>query len=815
MKQIQLLVSSLVIAFFLQYTAPLCAKSSRAELPLVVVVCSYNNALWVEKNLDSIFMQQYDNFRVIYIDDASQDETAQLVANYLSKHGLEDKVTLIANKVRTRKTKNIYNAFHSCDDDEIIVIVDGDDWLSHKNVFSSINEAYQSGDVWLTWGQFLMSDKMNLGWGKPVPEHLIASNDFREFTWVYGAPRSFYAWLFKQIKLEDFVGLTVNGFQGKFYPSSDDFAMMYPMLEMAHNHIAFLPEVAYIVNQYNPLSTSHAKPADPVVSMQTACEVKMYKKRYTPLEAPITHVVKKLETSSADIIIISTSSERTSHLLKALDKHVKHTGSMVVVHNGSYQGKNGIALPSEKDALLNALAALPHDHIFLLDDTVTIINDIDCRQGIIDLEKTGALGCYYHVNPSILSEHAIPCEHIRNTLHAWKIYCDKNHLIEEYGCNMALYRKKDLLTLIESIADATIIDFKNSMPKRTANIHALGLCYADASVKGHLQEPASYRDHINCFVDTFDQAMYVTEKRKTIYEEILAVRKEADFVRLLRNRYSDFLQNPPYSVVPKIPKIMHHIWLGGPMPEQYVQWRKKWQAMHPDWISLLWTDKEVANLHLENQEYYDETTSYGEKANLLRYELLYQFGGLYVDTDCECFKPFDFLHHCCDFYAGCEYPQRSWSGNKVMIGNSIMASRPGHPLVAKFIKNIEKTWHEELQVARSGTRYATDIIKRMLARLDDTVMIFPANMFYPWAIDREPGSKEPITNQDTFVQPETWSLHYWHYSWNAKSAAQKDEQKDTVMRDHAKKNGSKEPTRSPRQKSEKKRVLKKHTLREV
>lgn len=741
----------------------------QTELPLVVIVCSYNNAPWVDKNLDSIFMQQYSNYRVIYVDDASGDGTAKLVETYRKKHHLEDKITLIANKDRCRKTKNVYNTFHSCNDDEIIVIVDGDDWLSHDQVFAQINMEYLNNDIWLTWGQFKMSETLTDGWGQPVPDELIATNDFREFTWVFGAPRTFYAWLFKQIKLEDFIGLTVNGFEGRFYPSSDDFAMMYPMVEMARDHLKFIPECAYIVNQYNPLSTSHAKPADPIVSMQTACEVKMYKKRYEPLDAPITDVVKKLENSKADIILLSSTPEKTAAMIASCNAHIKNKGSLVVVGDWYKEGFESLQLPIKKEELLQTIGKLPNDHLILIHDNLSLVKDIDIQQGIIDLERTGALGCFYHVSPSMLKTHAISCEHIRDTLHAWKIYRDANHAIKEYGCNMSLYRKKDILALLAATEVTTFDDLKGSIAGRTNNLHALGLCYANACVQVDIPGFKSFDPTcMDCFVPAFDKAMYATERHKEIYEEILGIKKEATFINVLRENYAAFIKHPPYSVIPKIPKILHHIWLGGPMPEQYVLWRKKWQAMHPDWISMLWTDKEVAHLNLENQEYYDETTSFGEKANLLRYELLYQFGGLYVDTDCECFRAFDLLHHCCDFYAGCEYPQRSWSGNKIMIGNSIMASRPGHPLVAKFINNIEKTWHEELQVARSGTRYATNIIKKMLPKAEDVIMIFPANMFYPWATNKEPGGSEPITDQISFVQPETWSLHYWHYTWKPK-----------------------------------------------
>ena len=70
-----------------------CAGVGRIEeKPLAVIVCSYNNIKWAEKNLDSIFFQRYRNYRVIYVDDGSTDGTADFVEHYIKDHDLEDKV---------------------------------------------------------------------------------------------------------------------------------------------------------------------------------------------------------------------------------------------------------------------------------------------------------------------------------------------------------------------------------------------------------------------------------------------------------------------------------------------------------------------------------------------------------------------------------------------------------------------------------------------------------------------------------------------------------------------------------------------------
>ena len=117
---------------------------------------------------------------------------------------------------------------------------------------------------------------------------------------------------------------------------------------------------------------------------------------------------------------------------------------------------------------------------------------------------------------------------------------------------------------------------------------------------------------------------------------------------------------------PHVPLIIHHIWLGSALPAHYAQLRDSWRKHNPEWIFVLWTDTsanyeqglsvsatdfehwipcaaagqqfvvDVASLPFQNKVFYEATRNYGERADILRYEILYRFGGLYVDTDCEC-----------------------------------------------------------------------------------------------------------------------------------------------------------------------------------
>ena len=138
---------------------------------------------------------------------------------------------------------------------------------------------------------------------------------------------------------------------------------------------------------------------------------------------------------------------------------------------------------------------------------------------------------------------------------------------------------------------------------------------------------------------------------------------------------------------PRIPKIIHQIWIGPrPFPEKYKAWQKTWQSL-PGWTYKLWTDEEVESFPLINKELYLQEKNYGARADILRIEILYQEGGLYVDTDYECIKSeiFDELHELYDFYCG----MSPLDGKAILINNALIGSIPGHSILKGYIDTLK------------------------------------------------------------------------------------------------------------------------------
>jgi mannosyltransferase OCH1-like enzyme len=82
-----------------------------------------------------------------------------------------------------------------------------------------------------------------------------------------------------------------------------------------------------------------------------------------------------------------------------------------------------------------------------------------------------------------------------------------------------------------------------------------------------------------------------------------------------------------------VPRLLHFIWIGSPVPEKYRQNVEAFRVHNPDWMVRVWTDERVRELDLRNRDLFDAETNMGAKADILRYELVHQFGGVYLDID--------------------------------------------------------------------------------------------------------------------------------------------------------------------------------------
>eukprot|EP00928_Gymnodinium_smaydae_P088273 TRINITY_DN72386_c0_g1_i1.p1 TRINITY_DN72386_c0_g1~~TRINITY_DN72386_c0_g1_i1.p1 ORF type:complete len:865 (-),score=147.00 TRINITY_DN72386_c0_g1_i1:245-2839(-) len=149
-----------------------------------------------------------------------------------------------------------------------------------------------------------------------------------------------------------------------------------------------------------------------------------------------------------------------------------------------------------------------------------------------------------------------------------------------------------------------------------------------------------------------------------------------------------------------IPKVIHQIWIGPREPPclWIDTFRVEYLAKHPEWGFHLWSDEEVATLPMVNEQIYREEKMWQCKADILRLEFLWHYGGLYVDADMISVeqKSLDQIVE-----LGKEtgwviaYEPDTKDKPYSILGNSVIACTPHHPLTLMLILYLKQTFYQK------------------------------------------------------------------------------------------------------------------------
>jgi len=120
----------------------------------VFIIPSFNNEKWCEKNILSILDQDYQNWRIIYINDCSIDNTVFQINYLVDKYHLQNKFTLIHSEYNEGPAASRYKGYTQTEDNEICCFLDGDDWLYSKKALNIINACYEYGYNY-TYGSYV------------------------------------------------------------------------------------------------------------------------------------------------------------------------------------------------------------------------------------------------------------------------------------------------------------------------------------------------------------------------------------------------------------------------------------------------------------------------------------------------------------------------------------------------------------------------------------------------------------------------------------------------------------------------------------
>tara|TARA_R110002096_G_scaffold410195_1_gene609774 strand:+ start:17 stop:2599 length:2583 start_codon:yes stop_codon:yes gene_type:complete len=214
-----------------------------------IIIPFYNVEQWIKICIRSVKAQDYNDYECILIDDISTDKSADIVKKEI---GDDKRFRLVSNKNKAYALKNIYDAIElsNPDQEDIIVTLDGDDWLANKGVLKTLNDKYTKSNCWLTYGSYAEYPGGRRGkFSKQLPTTVINDGSYREVEWCTSHMRTFKYHLWSKIEKEDLLDE-----EGNFFRMTWDLAFMFPMLEMAGHKAKFISDILYVYNLGNPLN---------------------------------------------------------------------------------------------------------------------------------------------------------------------------------------------------------------------------------------------------------------------------------------------------------------------------------------------------------------------------------------------------------------------------------------------------------------------------------------------------------------------------------------------------------------------------------
>lgn len=211
-----------------------------------------------------------------------------------------------------------------------------------------------------------------------------------------------------------------------------------------------------------------------------------------------------------------------------------------------------------------------------------------------------------------------------------------------------------------------------------------------------------------------------------------------------------------------IPKVIHYCWFGGKKKSKLMKdCILSWKKYLPDYEIIEWNENNCDLSSLFVKEAY-KLKKWAFVADYIRLKILYEHGGIYLDTDMMVLKSFDDLLVNINFF-GAE--------DKEYINGAIIGSIKNNEFIKECISRYESiNVSNEIDFGLiTIPRIITDIYRKKYNyflpfdnRIEqDRVVIYPFTFFYPLSYE----NKEDIKQYRDYLYSDSFAVHLWNESW--------------------------------------------------
>lgn len=234
----------------------------------------YNVEGWIPHNVDMLKKQTYQDFHCRIVNDMSTDCTYEAAKKAIAE---DPRFELVNNTERKCALKNIYESINALnlDDEDVIVLIDGDDRLLHPRALARVAKAYESDECWMTYGSHVNEHGRRGKDCRPYPAKVLDTGTLRKYDFRAAHLRTFRKKLWGKINEDAFCATQqeinavrirallkgkirtwhywqnielsdIHDPSGKFFRRCYDKTILFPMFEMAGRHGVFIEDPIYL-----------------------------------------------------------------------------------------------------------------------------------------------------------------------------------------------------------------------------------------------------------------------------------------------------------------------------------------------------------------------------------------------------------------------------------------------------------------------------------------------------------------------------------------------------------------------------------------
>jgi mannosyltransferase OCH1-like enzyme len=212
-----------------------------------------------------------------------------------------------------------------------------------------------------------------------------------------------------------------------------------------------------------------------------------------------------------------------------------------------------------------------------------------------------------------------------------------------------------------------------------------------------------------------------------------------------------------------IPKKLHYVWVGGPLPAAQREFLASWPATNPDYEIIAWDEGNI-DFTIPNLKLAYDQKRWATVADIVRLWAVSTLGGIYLDTDFRLLKPLDEL-----LMQKCLFCFQQIENSADWVTNAVFGAEPNHWFIRHAFDRVIAIKPKPFGLTKP-TSYGPKLITRLLREYGlnhyssdgvyvRDILVLPKEVFTPFDWTE--------TFTDSCITEKTLAVHFWAQSWKS------------------------------------------------